>query len=132
MTCELRTIRSDITGNLSARGALVRFSPDGRQPWFFGTRADFISYRETFVLVKMDDGETATGGLSDKWSWVNLFAPQGWYVRGEGEWVMDSRGNKLLWLPFSWRTWEGMRWDGNFLAFVDGHHTEPIIIEFQS
>ena len=110
----------------------IRFSPDGRQQWFFCTDFDMSSLRDTLNLVKMDDGKTTTGDLSDEWSWVNLFAPHGWYVGGEGEWVTDSRGNKLLWLPFSWRTQANVRWDGNSLAFVNGHHKEPIIIEFQS
>ena len=127
-----RTIRSYITGDSRVWGTVVRSSPDGRQPWFAHHVFNQAATRHTLVLAKMDDGRMTTENLSDEWSWVNLFAPPGWYVGGEREWVTDSRGNKLLWLPFSWRTWEGVRWDGNFLAFVDVHHTEPIIIEFQS
>jgi len=50
-----------------------------------------------------------------------------------GKWVLDSRDKKLLWLPPSWRTcyeFDALKWDGNFLALVEGHHPEPIIIQF--
>ena len=109
----------------------VRFSPDGRQPWFSCTSPSILTFRETPVLVRLEDGKATTEVLG-KWSWVNLFAPHGWHVGDEGEWITDSRDNKVLWLPFSWRTGERVRWDGNSLAFVDGRHTEPIIIDFQS
>ena len=57
----------------------------------------------------------------------------GYRVGSRSGWVEDSRGGKLLWLPPSWRTVDGLdiKWDGNFLALVGGQHTAPIIIEFQ-
>ena len=47
-------------------------------------------------------------------------------------WVEDSGGKKLLWLPPSWRAGNkhNIKWNSNFLALVDGHHSEPIIIQF--
>jgi len=53
--------------------------------------------------------------------------------RDESQWVEDSGGNKVLWLPPSWRAEyiSAVRWDGNFLALVDGTNPVPIIIEFQ-
>jgi len=63
---------------------------------------------------------------------INRF-PHGYGVGIESEWVEDSRRNKVLWLPPSWRLEYGseVRRDCNFLALVDGKNPVPIIIEFQ-
>ena len=111
----------------------IRFSPNGDKLWF--TCVD-LSYDPTTPFGELEvkeDGNVTTKDLSDIWSWVDLFSPCGLQVGWGSEWVVDSKGKKLLWLPLSWRTKDSrcVRWDGNFLAFVDGHHLEPIIIEFQ-
>ena len=64
--------------------------------------------------------------------WVDHFS-NGRHVRGRSEWVVDSRGKKLLWLPLSWRvkSSQDVRWDRNHLAFVSGDHPAPIIVVFQ-
>ena len=48
-------------------------------------------------------------------------------------WIEDCGGRKVLWLPPNWRIahWLDARWNGNFLAFVDGRHPVPIIIAFR-
>ena len=53
---------------------------------------------------------------------------------GGCQWVEDSRGNKLIWLPPSWRVEkvEDVRCDGNFLALVSGYCLGPAIIKFQT
>ena len=69
--------------------------------------------------------------LENGWSWANLFS-HGYYFGGEsGQWVIDPRGIKLLWLPPNWRSkhWEDVRWNNNFLALVY-NRPEPIIIQF--
>ena len=70
--------------------------------------------------------------LQDEWSWINLFSPCGYYVGRGSQWVVDSRGNKLLWLPPNWRTLllGDVRREGNFLALLGRQGTMPII-EFQ-
>ena len=113
----------------------IRFSPDGHKLWFtcvdvYCCDCDFNSY--LVELEVEEDGNAITKELRGRWPWVNLFS-HGQRIEWGSEWVIDSRGAKLLWLPLSWRTRieECVRWDGNFLAFVDGHHPVPIIIKFQ-
>ena len=79
------------------------------------------------------EGKT-THNVGDGWSWINLFNPHGYNIGKGTRWITDSRGRKLLWLPPNWRPkgWWDVRWNGNFLAFVGGHHPEPIIVEFHS
>ena len=57
-------------------------------------------------------------------------SPHEYYVRYHSEWVMDTRGRRLLWLPVADRKWGcyrvyNVKWDSNFLA------TSGLIIEFQ-
>ena len=63
----------------------------------------------------------------------NLCSPRGYGVGIGSEWIIDSKGSKLFWLPPNWRIsqqWD-IRWDGNFLAFIGPEHQKPMIIEFQ-
>ena len=86
-------------------------------------------------LVELDPVEGGGSGAAthsvtaDAWPWVGLFSRG---CRIWGQWVVDSRGSKLLWLPPSWRAkrWDEARWDGSFLALLDGRYELPIIIEF--
>jgi WD40 repeat protein len=114
----------------------IRFSPDGHRLWFITDGG----HSGSITLVKLERGEdgnfasVTTKSLRDEWPWVDHFSPHGWHVGSKSsEWVEDSKGNKLLWLPLSWRAkgWQDVRWDGNFLAFVHHDHLDPIIIEFQ-
>ena len=124
----------------------IRFSPDGRQLWL----AAFWFYDYEVDLVKL--GVVDSGNLADVTrgtrsynvlSWAGLFSSHArrservceqTNSRRPLEWVVDSRGKKLLWLPLSWRVRRArdVRWDGDFLAFVGGDHPKPIIIKFQS
>ena len=117
----------------------MRFSPSGHQLWCVtGVTGDNV------CLVKLERGEGGNFGnvveesidssYSSSWqSWINLFSSHDRHVGDGSEWVMDSKGNKLLWLPLSWRAKQlcDVRWDGNFLAFVGSGYPDPIIIEFQ-
>ena len=90
-----------------------------------------------YLLMKLEIAEGAgfasvVESFDCPWSWVDLFS-RGYSVGiGSKEWLVDHNGRKLLWLPPSWRTKnaEDVRWDNNFLAFLDGHHPDPIIIQF--
>ena len=121
------------------QGRDIRFSPDGRQLWL----ATCVCIYK-IGLVKLERGEDGKfvvvtreeiGDICDDsvLPWADLFSPHGWRCGGKFEWVADSRGRKLLWLPISWRAKESrdMRWDGNFLAFVGSDYPDPIFIEFQ-
>ena len=121
------------------QGRDIRFSPDGRQLWLANRVCIY-----KIGLVKLERGEdgkfvvVTREEIGDErvdsvLPWANLFSPHGWRCGGKFEWVVDSRGSKLLWLPISWRAKESrdMRWDGNFLAFVGSDHPDPIVIEFQ-
>ena len=109
----------------------IRFSPNGCQLWMISS--DFFHNNHLMKLELDEDRPVTTEDLSDGWSWFNLFSPHYWHVGRMSEWVEDSRGNKLVWLPFSWRTenWQDIRWDGNFLTLVGCHHPESIIIKLQ-
>ena len=67
------------------------------------------------------------------WSRDGLFPLHGCCIQRESGWIGDSGGRKLLWLPPNWRMACSLdaRWNGNFLALVDGRHPVPIIIAFQ-
>ena len=82
---------------------------------------------------------TTSSFESDLMEYMKTFWPEDKILRSSHsygvrrEWVEDSGGNKVLWLPLSWRTeyrWD-IKWDGNFLALIDSKHPVPIIIEFQ-
>jgi len=120
--------------------ARIRFSPDGHQLWAALARPSFPlpGSQTNYSFVKLE--------LEDDWrpsnvelfecdrSWVSTFrSPRGFHVGRGSEWVVDSEGRKLLWLPPSWRVKDELdaKWDGNFLAFVGDNHRVPIIIELQ-
>ena len=67
------------------------------------------------------------------WSRDGLFPLHGCCIQRELGWIQDSGGRKLLWLPPNWRMacCLATRWNGNFLALVDGRHPVPIIIAFR-
>ena len=129
-----------VIGNFITSGSVIdiQFSPDGYQLWFIVNPSSGdtpISYH--VELVRGRDScfaNATTRPLESGWSWDSLFrSPHECRIIGSwSEWVSDPRGN-VLWLPPSWRTTYGLeaRWNGKLLALVDGHHPEPIIIEFQ-
>ena len=121
----------------------IRFSLDGRHLWF---AIENFGYTSLVKLEMGEDGEFVGvteehGGDTDseaRLSWISLFSSHTWRCWRRSwwdpfEWVADSGGNKLLWLPLSWRVKElrDARWNGNFLAFVGSDHPDPIVIEFQ-
>jgi len=107
----------------------ILFCPDGCHLY---VTTSFCGMFESH-LVKLKTGEDRCL-VNPTWSMDRILrSPHGYGVRSGSEWVEDSGGNKVLWLPPSWRMdpiWEA-RWDGNFLALVDSKHPVPIIIEFQ-
>ena len=115
----------------------IKFSPSDHQLWFMG---DPIPSSEDFYIGRLrinnfDDQLSESQGyhVESGWSWNNLFSSYGYHVKRDSEWVTDSRGRKLLWLPPAWRTRDGsdVRWDGKFLGLLGCHRPKPIIIEFQ-
>jgi len=123
----------------------IKFSPNQDELWLLTHTMN--EYEHPFslnvnpqILYSLVELEIAVGGgfgnatvksLEDEWSWVNAFS-HGYYIGKSRQWVVDSRGRKLLWLPPNWRVkhWEDVRWNGNFLALVNSHHQGPIIIQF--
>jgi hypothetical protein len=114
----------------------VQFSPSDHQLWFFGKyfHGGAFYCKKSGMGNRWDEWSSYEGDrLEDRWSWVNLFSPHGYHVKMGSEWITNSRGRKLLWLPPAWRTenWKEVRWEGDFLAFLGAHHPKPIILEFQ-
>ena len=72
--------------------------------------------------------------LRSEWMWANYFSLHGYHVQEDSEWIIDSEGHKLLWLPPNWRIkdWRDVRWDGKFLALIGHHHLEPLVVEFKT
>ena len=124
----------------------IRFSPDMHSLRLFtlrsvSTPSDMLSQNPrklSYSLVELEMADGAGFGnvtrelLEDAWSWVDLFSRGSRIWSGSEQWVVDPRGGKLLWLPPSWRVKRPneVRWDGDFLALLDGRHELPIIVEF--
>lgn len=124
----------------------IWFSPDGHQLGFIADRtqshgivSSILDHEPVSYFTQLEIAEKhlvikATQDLVGQWSWVKVLqSPHGYHIGSGSRWVEDSGGRKLLWLPPSWRARSAcdIRWEGNSLALVDGHHLEPIIIEFQ-
>ena len=115
----------------------IRFSPDGRQLWFVTYAFDNIILEklergedgEFMGLTKENIGHKRSRGGS---LWANIFSSHTWRCGENFEWVVDSRGNKVLWLPLSWRMKESrdVRWNGNLLACMGSDLPDPIVVEF--
>ena len=117
----------------------IRFSPDGCQLWFADITHIYafnhvfaFNYQKLDMVGDWSPTKVTSGSPGGKCSWSNLFTSHGYHAKTGSGWVMDSDGNKLLWLPPNWRArvWKEERWEGNFLALVGGCNPVPIIIEF--
>jgi len=101
------------------------FSRDGREVW----------YSDTYGQKIIRDGESNIIGLEPVWRgdgpsggklWVSSY---GHRVTDDG-WIIDSRKNRVVWLPHQWRFFrEYQIWDERFLALCDSRLPEPVIIE---
>jgi len=119
------------------------FSPDQSRLWLHTYTEHDIeyqpgggrSYQVSYQLVELEImeggsfGSATTEPLEGKPPWDH---PPSHGCCVKSGWVVDSGGKELLWLPPSWGTEDpkDVKWDGNFLALVSGHHLEPIIIQF--
>ena len=116
--------------------ALFEFKPITECNFKRPSPLDYTYYFKELRI--MNDGgfvnDTPRERLDGTWPIRRHLQSNGYRIGSGFGWVEDSRGNKLLWLPPSWRTLDGLdlKWDGNFLALLGGHNPVPIIIEFQS
>ena len=113
----------------------IRCAPHGRQLCFLLLRGRIRDRDRTLtemveqwrivdVTKEFMEGERSRDGL---------FRLHGCCIGLGSEWIEDSGGKKLLWLSPNWRVkdyWRA-RFDGNFLALVEGRHPAPMIIAFQ-
>ena len=120
----------------------IQFSPDGNQLWVVVDRIGELwrplCPSAAYDLVRLRIVEKHFGGwdeeaLEDKFTQVTLQAFHKCHIGSESKWVESAGGRKLLWLPPSWRVKDEykVKWEGNFLALVDGSHPEPVIIKLQ-
>jgi len=120
----------------------IQSSPNRSGLWILVTVSPYLFFRDIartshlpVELEILEDGsvrKVTKKLLNSPWPWVNLFSCGYGIGIGSEEWVMDPEGRKVLWLPPGWRAKnvEDVRWNGNFLAFLHGHHSDPIIIQF--
>ena len=116
----------------------IRFSQDGHQLCVLSETGDYhrVNLHLTIFQIVEDQhsAKVSMRPLIHGVSWHTLFQfPHGYGFGSKSEWVADSRGNKFLWLPPSWRkkSMLDVGWEGDFLALVGSHHQKPIIIELQ-
>jgi len=122
----------------------IQLSPNSHGMWLLKRNAYYQPIRSgpwpqiSYDLVELeleggDSSNVTIKSVGGEWPWVNLFSPHKYHVGKGSGWVTDSRGGELLWLPPNWRinSWQDARWDGCFLALVDGCHPEPMIIKCQ-
>ena len=119
----------------------LQFSPSQRVLWL-RTESETLmdgctnGYEVSIWLVKLQILEDGSIGdattVQDESVWWPPPPSHGCKVPYQGSWVVDAGEKKLLWLPPGWRIrdWNDMKWNGNFLALVSGHLSEPIIIQF--
>ena len=128
----------------------MQFSPDNCELWltsvtpsagdhhFFmklDTAVDWAIMEESLYSQETDSTwEWFQGEGVDIQAWsTKLASPHGCYAGIGSQWVTDSEGSKLLWLPPNWRIikeWD-MRWNNSFLTLLHYHHPGPIIIDFR-
>ena len=121
-----RTMGRDITN--------IRFAPHGRQLWF--TLENRVSDRGIALSEMVEQWrivDMTREFEEDLWSRGSLFLFNGCCIQRGSGWIEDYGGRKLLWLPPSWRLTYRLdaRWNGNYLALVDGRHPVPVNITFQ-
>ena len=106
------------------------FSPDGHWLWFADVEDQYGVVELGAEQDEVYMGFTAVDPVNGQIIFNR--SSHGYHIRTYSGWVTDSRGRNLLWLPPSWRanSQSYMRWDGVFLALLNGNHPEPIIIKF--
>ena len=121
----------------------LQFSPDQYQLWLLteqlgkvkshpaGGESCTVNYHllELAIMESGGFGDVVSESLATRQSWADL-SSHGCSIRGS--WVKDPKGSKLLWLPPNWRSQNqrDVKWNGNFLSLGEGHHPEPVIIQF--
>jgi len=123
-----------------------QFSPNGHQLWLtmprvftggwkilkFDLSGDWAAMEDLSKYNDTHGGQWAHDTV-DSQAWPGNHPPHRYHIRVGTQWVTDSRGGKLLWLPPNWRInneWD-IRWDANLLTLLHCNHPLPIIIEFQ-
>ena len=152
MLC-IYNIQTQKTLKYSIQFDSFQFSPSGHELWAISYEFLSLSFRKLGTEDKWSKRLLFKGGRpeeerplsrdewllsqleapEDEWEWMNLFSCYGYCIEWGSEWITNSRGSKVLWLPPVWRTkdWEEVRWDDNFLAFLGHGHPKPMIIEFK-
>jgi len=104
------------------------FTRDGREVWY-STYVDLYGQKiirdggsNIIGLEPLQRGGAPSGGFL--WE-----SSHGHKVTDDG-WILDSRKNRVMWLPHHWRVSEEDRiWDERFLALFDRGLPEPVVIE---
>ena len=107
------------------------FTTDGRQVWCVADSG------ESELWEILEDSEpsgirleylNSTTHPPDEFPWKLSHN----YSATDSRWVLDSSGERLLWLPPHWRSdgWNRMR-NGRFLAMLNHELPEPVILEVE-
>ena len=103
------------------------FSPDGREVWCLGSSSVErwrITEGTESGLTKLEPLEPTADLPGCPWK-----SPRGYRVRDE--WVLDSGGKRLMWLPRRWRSEDSLHmWGGRFLGLLHDELPDAVILEF--
>ena len=124
-----KSIHKDIGRKTSG----FRFSLDGTKLWPIRT-ADAYYLKGLELVWDLSSGEVTKVNPEDRELLFDPPSPHGYHIGVGSEWVEDSKGTKIMWLPLHWRIkdLQDKRWDGDYLALVGNHYPQPILIKFQS
>ena len=100
------------------------FTPDGSEVWCkFGDGWAIIEDTES-GLTKLEPLGSTAHPPGFPWQ-----SPRNYEVAGE--WVLDSNGERLLWLPRRWRSDEKLtRWGRRVLGLLHAELPDAVILEF--
>ena len=109
------------------------FTPDGCGVWYGRNLNEMVCQRlfDDYEpnITELEHPQTIYQSWRYPWE-----SPHGYKIV-DGQWILNSSGKRLFWLPSHWRRygtqWRSMKWGGRFLALLHGELPEVVILEFE-